>query len=406
MAYRNSVEIMDRRAVLRGRAEEIIAACRREVRELTDGERAEFEAIKAEASELAEEERSLKERIAAIENPVAEENDNKTQNTNTIKMEKKFSLVRAIRNIANGQPLDDVSRAVVMAGAEEARKAGVSTQGQIQIPLETRSAVTVNAEGEDIVATELWDLLTPLRAKNVLSQAGARFYGGLVGNVQIPTMSATNVGWAGEISDASDGAPSFSHVTLSPKRLTAYIDISKMLLAQDSIDVENAIRNDLVSAINSKLEATILGDADGDATKPEGMLHALTPATVSTFADIVDLEADIEDANVFGECVYVMSNKAKAALRNMSKSTNHTALVYENGEVDGTKALNTSNVSGTDYIYGDWSNLAIGNWGGIDLTVDPYTLAKSGQVRIVVNAFFDAAILREEAFAAGAISVE
>ena len=98
------------------------------------------------------------------------------------------------------------------------------------------------------------------------------------------------------------------------------------------------------------------------------------------------------------------SNKAKAALRAMAKSSKSTQLVFENGEVDGTKALNTSHVAGKKYIYGDFSNLAIGQWGAIDLTVDPYTLARSGQIRLVVNAYFDAKILRPTAFVSGDIA--
>lgn len=415
--FKNTVEIMDRRAIIKAQADTILSRCRQEIRELTDEERAEFERIKEEAQKLNEEEQALKERVNQYTNPVedspAEEekrNFEKIKLNKENKMEKRFSLVKAIRDIANGQPFDDVTRAVVNAGAEEARAAGISCQGQIQLPIgnfETRAAVTVNSEGEDIVATDLFDLWTPLRAKSVLADAGARFYSNLVGNVQIPLMDkVTNVGWAGEISDAPDGAPTFSHVTLSPKRLTAFVDISKMMLAQDSLDVENAIRNDLIAAIRSKLESTILGSEEGSATQPEGLFHALTPSTVATFADVVDLEADVDDANVIGECKYVLSNKAKAALRGMIKGANATGMVYENGEIDGTPALATSNVSGTNYIYGDWSNLAVGLWGSIDVVCDPFSVAKAGCIRLIINAFVDAALLRPDALVAGEVSTD
>lgn len=334
-----------------------------------------------------------------------DEDDNKENNkrSNITTMKKEFRLVKAIRSIANNQPMDDVTMAVINAGKEETRKSGVNAEGQIQLPTEERATVTVTAEGEDVVATDLFDILTPLRAKNVLVNAGARFMGNLVGNVQVPIMSKANVFWATETGSASDGAPSFTHKTLSPKRLTAYIDISKQMIAQDSIGVENAIRQDLVNAINSKLEETILGSAAGTATQPEGIFHAVTATSVADFADVCDKEADVDDANVLGECAYVMSNKAKSALRSMIKGTNGTGMVYENGEVDGTKAYNTSNVTGTNYVYGDFSNLAIGSWGGVDLTVDPYTKAADGQIRLVVNMFVDAVVLRPEAFAAGTV---
>ena len=423
----NSLEIIDKKNQLKIRANEIIDLCKKEVRDLTKEEEDEIKNIKDQINTLNDELKALEDRLANLkfdedepeqksneentpsnEDEEKEENKSKSNIRNTMK--KSFSLVKAIRSIANNQQLDEVSAAVIAKGNEEARKAGISVQGQIQLPTETRATVTVAAEGEDIVATDLFDILTPLRAKNVLAKAGAKFMGGLVGNVQIPVMGAENVGWAGEIADAADGAGTFSNVTLTPKRLTAYIDISKQLIAQDSIDVENAIRQDLINAINGKLEETILGSGDGKAggltiVAPIGMQNGVTPTSVATFADVCDVEAEIEDANVIGECVYVMSNKAKAALRAMAKGTKSTQLVYENGTVDGTTALNTSHLgSGKTYIYGDFSNLAIGSWGGIDLTVDPYTKAAAGQVRIVVNAFFDAAKLRDNAFAFGTIA--
>lgn len=408
----NSLEIKDQREQLKKRAFEIIDTCKKEVRDLTEDETTELEDLKEKIKQKDEELKELQDRLEKLsfeedpednnEGEYKENCENKSK-SNIRKMKKNFSLVKAIRSIANNQPLDDVTLAVIKAGQEEARKAGVNAQGQIQLPMEERATVTVAAEGEDVVATELFDILTPLRAKNVLVNAGAKFLGNLVGNVQVPVMTKANVTWEGETASAKDGASTFSHVTLSPKRLTAYVDISKQMIAQDSIGVENAIRNDLVAAINAKLEETILGDAAGSTTQPAGMFNVISADTVADFAAICDKEASVEDANVLGECVYVMSNKAKSAMRSMIKGTNGTGMVFEDGEVDGTKAFNTSNVADKKYLYGDFSNLAIGSWGGVDLTVDPYTKAGDGQIRIVVNMYVDAQVLRKEAFAAGSL---
>lgn len=335
-----------------------------------------------------------------------EEETEKELRNNTIKnhtkMNKEFRLIKAINDIANNRSVDETAQAVVKAGAEEMRKAGVSYGGQIQLPTsELRSAITVTAEGEDVVATEIYDILEPLRAKNVLVAAGAKFITGLVGDVQVPSMSAGNVSWEGETVSAKDGGQTFTAVKLSPKRLTAYVDISKQFLVQDSKSAEALIRQDIINAINSKLEATILGSAVGTTTQPAGIFNGKSKTTIASFKDVCDLEAKIEDANVIGECKYVMSNKAKAALRNMAKSAKSTELVMEGGAIDGTAVLNTSNVEEQNVVYGDFSNLAIGQWGSIDLLVDPYTKAADGQVRLVVNAFFDAKVLRDGAFAYG-----
>ena len=329
------------------------------------------------------------------------DDDYKENISNRNKMKKQFSLLKAINDIANNRSLDAVSQAVINAGADEMRSAGQSFSGQIQLPVESRAAVTVTNEHDDVIEVQFADLLTPLRAKNVLVAAGAKYMSGLIGDVQVPIMGAGNVTWEGEVASAKEAGYTFTSKKLQPKRLTAYVDISKQFLVQDSIGAEQAIRADIVAAINSKLESTILGSAQGSTTTPAGIFYGQSPKVIATFKDICDLEASIEDANVIGECKYVMSNKAKAALRNMPKSSKSTQLVMENGEVDGTPVLNTSNVEAQNIAYGDWNNLAIGQWGSIDLVVDPYTLAKDGQVRIVINAFFDAVTLRPEAFAFG-----
>lgn len=416
----NSLQLKDQRSQITKQANEIIELAKKEVRDLTDDEAQKIEDYENQVKEVDEELKALQSRLDNLrfgednededednETP-SENNEDKEQNHRTMKKQS-FSLVKAIRSIANGQQLDELTAAVIAQGNEEARKAGISTQGQIQLP-ECRAAVTVTAEGEDVVATDLFDILMPLRAKNVLVQAGAKFMGNLVGDVQIPVMTANNVTWKGEVASATDGAGTFSHITLSPHRLTAYVDISKQMLVQDSVDVENAIRTDLINAINTKLEETILGNGDGKEggttiVAPLGMRNGVTATSVTGYDKVCEVESNVEDANVLGECVYIMSNKAKAALRGMIKGTNGTGMVYENGSVDGTKAFNTSHLgTAKTYIYGDFSNLAIGSWGGVDITVDPYTQAAAGKVRIVVNAFFDAKKLRDGAFAVGTIA--
>lgn len=347
------------------------------------------------------EEKNITKEERKCEKTISQDIYNKENNKSNIK-KMEFRLLKAINAVANNQTIDEVALSVVEMGKEEMRKSGLSFGGQIQIPTsELRSTITVASEGEDTVATDLYDILEPLRAKNVLVQAGAKFLTGLVGDVQVPIMAGGNVTWEGETSNASDAGTSFSSVKLSPKRLTAYVDISKQFLAQDSKSAEALIRQDLVNAINSKLESTILGNASGSTTQPAGLFYGQTVNKILAFSGVTNLEADIEDANVIGECKYIMSNKAKAAFRNMPKSAKSTELVMEGGQIDGTEVLNTSHVPGQGVAYGDWSNLAIGQWGGIDLTVDPYTKAAAGQVRLVINAYFDAKPLRSSAFAFG-----
>ena len=264
-------------------------------------------------------------------------------------------------------------------------------------------AYTVTAEGEDVVQTDIYDIWEPLRAKNVLVQAGAKTITGIKNNVQIPLMSAVSANWAGETAAATDGSGTFTSKKLSPKRITAKYPISLQLLAQDSIGIENAIRSDIKRAINSRLEATLLGNAAGTDDQPEGLFHtpetATTISEIATFADVCNLEGSVEEANFEGG-KYIISPKAKAALRNMAKSAKSTQLVMEGGQIDGTDAFVTSHVADKKMIYGDFSNLVIATWDNvmIDVVRDTASVG-NGMVTIVVNAFCDAALVRPEALA-------
>lgn len=382
----NTVELRDKKAVLKQKAYDIIETCKKEIRDFTVEESDEIKQIEDSINKINDELRSIENELSS---------NNKEIKTKSIM--KEFRLLSTINEITNNKTVSAEANAVINKGIEEMRKAGVNYGGQIQLPVsELRTVISVANEGEDVVETEFTNILEPLRAKNVLMQAGARYLGGLVGDVQVPIMAGGNVTWEGETAPAKDGAGSFSNVKLQPKRLTAYVDISKQFLVQDSLDAENMIKADIVNAINTKLEETILGSGAGTSTQPAGIFNGVS-GSVANFADLCNMEANVEDANINGECAYIMSNKAKAAFRNMPKSAKTTQLVMEGGQIDGTPVYNTSHVEGKNVAYGDFSNLVIGQWGAIDLTVDPYTKAADGQVRLVVNVFYDAKVLREGA---------
>ena len=311
------------------------------------------------------------------DDPEERNNLNKNKNTSIRKMEKKFSLVKELRN-------------------------AMETGKSVNLNEIAKRAYTVTDEGVDVVETDIYDILEPLRAKNVLVSAGAKFITNLQGNVQVPVMSATQVGWKGEIAAADDGSGAFTSVTLSPKRLTGKFPVSLELLAQDTLGVENMIRQDIVNAINEKLEATILGAGAGDLNTPAGLFHGYADTNViADFGDIADLEAKVEEKNVYGNCKYIVSPKAKAKLRSTIKGTAGVGMIMENGAIDGTEALATSNVPTGKMLYGDFSNLVIGQWDSVILDVvrDTDSLA-NGCVTIVCNAYFDAKVAREGAIVA------
>lgn len=373
---------------------------------------AELDALKAEARNIlatgesenrrlndteAERINELSAAITAKEGEIAdaeERNKEVIHNTNNNKMEekKKFSILAAIRGIVNNEQLDEVTQAVINAGRAQNRAAGVEEIGRLIIPTaEARATVSVTGTSGATVPVEVASIFDELRAESVLEKAGATFFNGLSGDVKVPMMTAASVSWEGETSAASDAAASVSGVTLSPKRLTAYMDISKQLLVQDAgSDVEARLMANLVRAINEKFEQTVLGSGAGSSTKPEGLFYNQTLTSTTDWAGVAGLFATVERAKGRVNAI-VCSPEAKAAFRAMEYN-NKGQLVLDGGKIDGIPCLSTANVAADAYVAGDFRYLAIGTWGGIDLTVDNLSQAGNGAVRLVINVWMDAAM--------------
>lgn len=380
----NSVELLDKRNQLRIQAEAILTNAEKEVRKLNDEEIVKFEALKKEIEETDVEIKQLNDKLI-----------NKT----TKRSMENFSLLKAINDVANNRQLDERSQSVVNTGIEEMRKAGLSYSGQILLPIENRDIqATVATNGKEIVAEDKLNILEPLRANLVMVEAGANYMTGLVGNVSIPVYNGSNVGWAGEIEAATNGAGTFTEVMLEPKRITAYIDVSKQFLLQDSVSAEAMLRADIVRAISNKLEATILGDAVGNSKQPAGLFNGATALDDTSYASMVEMIQTLEEANVSGDIKYIVSPSIKASLKTTAMDAGSGRFVMEGNEIDGVPVLSTSACKGI--VVGNFADYVIGQWGSIDLTVDPYSQATNGKVRLVVNAYFDAKPRRAEAFVA------
>lgn len=388
MGQLNSVEIREAISNATMRAKEIVELCKTEVREMTEEEKTEFDNLRAEIDEKKNELKELEEKLRSYEDELPKEEEEEDKED-----EKEES-----RNKSNKTKMKNISL------VKEIRNAIDNNQKTFTINAETRAMQVTGESGvhDSVVETEIQGILEPLYANSVLTQLGARWYTGLpMGDIQVPVMGKGSCGWKGEVAAADATSNTFTTVLLQPKRLTAYCDISLQLLAQDTIGVEAAIRRDIVNALNDKLEATVLGAEEGSTTKPAGIFYNASETNVDDYAGLCTFEASLDDANINGQKKYLMGNTAKATFRSMIKGTNATGMVLEANQIDGTPMINTSNVSTKKFCYGDFNYLALASWGNIDITVDPYTQAVNGCVRLVINAFFDAKMLRPEAFKFG-----
>ena len=303
------------------------------------------------------------------------EKDKTKRNITNNKMEN-FSLVKELRNaMANGTNKVDMR------------------------------AYTVTDEGADTIGTDVFDIFAPLRAKNVLTDAGVRVITGIKNNIQVPVFGATEAKFAGEVANASDGSGAITGVKLSPKRVTAKVPVSLELLAQDSCGIEQMVREDIANAVYAAVEDKAFGRQAESTDVYAGMCKWPVNASIadgSTYVGICNAEAAVEGIGVdTAKCKWVVSPSAKAKLRAMPKSTKSTQLTLEGGEIDGTPTLSTGHLNDVSInaIYGDFSNALLATWDNVQIDVVRDTASlETGKVNIVVNAYVDFKVARPEAF--------
>lgn len=398
MAKEKSItELKDERNQLATRSKAITDGVKAEKRMLNDTETAELGEIQC--------------RLAEINVELAtRESENRQKGAPHEQSQKRFSLLRAIGESISGN-YSDATLEVMERG--KSQMSGMETVGSLLIPVEDRAAVVAGtpANGGNVIDTDMLDIMTPLRANLILAQVGANIVTGLTNNVSIPKYSGTTANWAGETAKAEDGTGTFSKQGFSPKRLAATTYISKQMLAQDSLGVERMLRNQIVQAIAAKLEVTIFG-ADATSTlKPNGFFTTLPAAGgVVDWKKIVELETKTSVANALqGNLAYVIHPAILGKLKTTVKDASGAGgfLIGDNGLLNGYKCLVTTNVASglqtakDEYgaVFGNWADYFVGQWGALDLTVDPYTMAGEGQIKLTINSYFDAGTRRDESFA-------
>ena len=336
-----------------------------------------------------------------------------------------FSFVKLFRALSDPQNASARSEAgfELEACAAAAEKLGRSAKGTL-IPydvLATRGTNTISnainttgytGTGKNTVATELLagSFIDVLRNKALLLQ-NATVLGGLVGNVDIPKQtSKTNAAWIGEDGSAPSTDVDFGLVSLRAKTLAAKSEITRRLLNQSSIGVEALVRESLARDLALAMDlAGFYGNGSSNAPvgiKSTSGVGAVTFAGANpTFAELVGMETAVALANADVQSMAYIGNAgfrgyAKTALKFPATAASGT--IWEPGDsVNGYRALTTNQVSTGDVFFGNFADLLVGMWGGLEVIVDPYTNSDKGRLRLVVMQDVDFAVRRAESFVVG-----
>ena len=328
----------------------------------------------------------------------------------------RFSMMRAIHALAN--PTDRRAQEAAAFEFECSRAAadqyGKTAQG-IMLPadvLRTWNKRDLNSSDEaDLFSDDYRGgaFIDALRNSSSVMAAGATMLGGLSGDVKIPKKTAvsTAVWIENEGGAATESEMTVGNVSLTPKTLGAFTDVTRQLLIQSSLDVENLIRDDLTKAMAIAIDKAGL-EGTGATGQPTGILNAgISQVTnfagvAPTFAEAISLETAVADDNaLLGNLAYILPPSMAGALKSTAKDTGSGSFVFEGGQINGYNAIVSKQATEGNMYFGNFSDLLIGMFGGLDIVVDPYTASTTGTVRVVALQSVDAAVRNAESFAFG-----
>ena len=328
-----------------------------------------------------------------------------------------FSFQRAINALANPNNREAWEAAAFERECSEAaqQRTGKPSQG-IMVPSDVlrgqRDLVVGTATaGGNLVSTDLrtGDFIDLLRNRLALANVGATVLNGLQGNVSIPRQtSAASAFWVGEGGNPTESQQAFDQISMTPKTIGAFVDYSRKLLLQGSIDVESMIRMDLAKVLSLEIDRVgIYGT--GSTNQPLGLtnttgLGSQTITGTGTFAEYVSMETKVAVANAdVASMYYILNATSRGALKTTEKSAGGTVgnFALMDDTLNGYPVVVSNQLGTNDCLFGDFSQMILGLWSGLDLKVDDITGATAGTVRVIALQDLDFAVKQPGAFVFG-----
>ena len=327
-----------------------------------------------------------------------------------------FSLVRVMEAAAFPNDRSAQQRAAFELEVSDAATKGFGSEFQARGIYVPESALTRDlsagtaTDGAELVATNLLagSFVDVLRNSMATQQMGVRMLPGLVGDVAIPRKtSGASMTWiSAEDGDATEGEPQFDQITLSPKDAGCFTEVTRRLFQQATPAIEGIVRDDLAQAIGLGLDLAIL-DGTGSSGQPTG-ISATTGINVKdlaaadpTYLEIVEIvKLVLEDNALLGNLGWIIDPNGWEALQITPKQGSGVEgnFIMSGDTIMGYPTATSAQVTAEEYFFGNWSDVLVGEWGGLELNVDPYTNALKGRIRFIIFKTVDIAVRHPESF--------
>ena len=341
--------------------------------------------------------------------------------------QRSFSIVKFLREASEGK-LTGLEADVAEMGAKEYERLGLTKKGFVLPSAALRASAgqnyTTNADGGYAKSEMAPRYIDGLKERMAVVKLGAIVLSDLVGSLPLVGAGSMTAQWLAEGASASVSKSTFARVTMTPHRNAIIGAFSKDLLRQTSIDVEQIVWNKIQEAHATLLESAAIAGT-GSSNQPQGILTTLgavtnTPNIIAmgtnggpiTWAKVVALETKINAGNANrGKLAYLTNAKVVGDLKTIERASNTAHFLLEGDRLNGypiewTNLVPSNLTKGTAsqvcsaMIFGNFEDLYIGHWGGVDIVVDPFTLAANGDVRIILNSWDDCKVVEPASFAA------
>ncbi|MDH7444671.1 phage major capsid protein [Aquimarina sp. 2201CG14-23] len=348
--------------------------------------------------------------------------DGAEQEKNQVK--ERFSITKMLRTALKGAAQEGAEKEAQEIAVQENRDAKVDFDTpqkgvRVMVPLSFIRAdqQTVTQDSGDfggkLVQDQAPRVIQALEPKLWIQKMGATLLTGLSGgSIPMPVSNSYNFEWLTEDGAITKQKNEFTGPTLDPKRSGAAVSINNRLIMQSSVDVEALVRRNLSKGWENTINSAAI---NGIAPAPTGLLNYVgvnvadaVNAQEANYARIVELQGLIEEDDATENSLgYLLHPKLKAALKTKSKDEGSGRFIIEGNELDGFPFQSTSLVPVGDdagtavypLIYGDFSQMYIGQWGAVSFMVNPYSEDLTNSIRVVVNTHADIAIANPKAFA-------
>ena len=272
---------------------------------------------------------------------------------------------------------------------------GVVSEGGIKV-VERAVTVTDTTDAASMVPVTIGEIIEPLEKGLIIDKLGIKMQSGLVGDLVFPTLAAVEATIQGENVAVTDTELNIDKIKASPKRVSISIPVSKRAINQTNYSLQDVVLKQISLGV---ARTALSGASNGVFVKAKPDVEY---TSALTFANIVALESTVMDAGVDvtdGTAAYVCTPKVYGTLKSTPKAAGAAEMICQNGMVNGYPVLVTNYMDADSIGFGVFSNAAIGQFGDMDLVIDPYTGAKSNVVNFVLNTDYDIVVARPEAFA-------